>query len=222
MWCIPKLTPEYIERMEDILTLYAKPYDPKEPVLCSDEKSKQLLGETRPTKQTQPGKPRRNDYEYTRNGTRNLFVTVEPKGGHREVTVTKRRTKQDFAQEIKRVINLSIYRNAEKIHFVLDNLNTHFETSFLETFGKREAKNILKRIQFHYTPKHASWLDMAEIEIGILNQQCIRGRIPTGKALKEKIRVWLQERNQQKKTIEWSSTVKKAREKFRYCGSKLL
>lgn len=222
MWCIPNLTPEYIERMEDILTLYAKPYDPKEPVLCCDEKSKQLLEETRHTKNTQPGKPKRIDYEYKRNGTRNLFVTVEPKGGHREVTVTKRRTKQDFAKEIKRVITLPIYRETEKIHFVLDNLNTHFETSFLETFGKREAKNILKRIQFHYTPKHASWLDMAEIEIGILDRQCIQGRIPTEEALTEKIRLWSEERNKQKKTIEWSFTVKKAREKFQYCGSKLL
>lgn len=216
MWCIPNLTPEYIERMEDIIALYAKPYDPNEPVLCCDEKSKQLLKETRPTKNTQTGKPRRSDYEYKRNGTRNLFVTVEPKGGHREVTVTKRRTKQDFAQEIKRVINLPRYENAEKIHVVLDNLNTHFEKSFFETFRKREAKNILKRIQFHYTPKHASWLDMAEIEIGVLNRQCIRGRIPTESALKEKIRVWSKERNKQKKTIKWSFTVEKAREKFKY------
>lgn len=194
--------------MEDILTLYAKPYDPKKPVLCCDEKSKQLLKETRPTQNTKAGKARRSDYEYTRNGTRNLFVTIEPKGGHREVRVTKRRTKKDFAREIKRVINLPMYREAEKIHVVLDNLNTHFAPSFLETFGKREAKNILKRIQFHYTPKHASWLDMAEIEIGILNRQCIRGRIPTEKALKRKVRVWSRERNKQKKTIEWSFTLR--------------
>lgn len=222
MWCIPNITPEYIERMEDVLTLYAKPYDPKEPVLCCDEKSKQLLEETRPTQNTKAGKAKRNDYEYTRNGTRNLFVTVEPKGGHREARVTKRRTKKDFAREVKRVINLPRYQEAKKIHFVLDNLNTHFKTSFFETFGKQEAKNILKRIQFHYTPKHASWLDMAEIEIGILNRQCIRGRIPTEKALKRKVRVWSRERNKQKKTIEWSFTVKKAREKFKYCRSKLL
>lgn len=216
MWCVPNLTPEYIERMEDIITLYAKPYDSKEPVLCCDEKSKQLLEETRPTQNTKAGKTRRSDYEYTRNGTRNLFVTVEPRGGHREVTVTKRRTKQDFAQEIKRVINLPRYRNAEKIHVVLDNLNTHFEKSFLETFGKEETKSIMSRIQFYYTPKHASWLDMAEIEIGVLNHQCIQGRIPTENALKEKVRAWLRERNQQKKTIEWSFTVEKAREKFKY------
>jgi hypothetical protein len=222
MWCIPNITPEYIERMEDVLTLYAKPYDPKEPVLCSDEKSKQLLGETRPTQNTKAGKVKRNDYEYTRNGTRNLFVTIEPQGGHREVRVTKRRTKKDFAKEIKRVINLPRYQEAKKIHFVLDNLNTHFEKSFLETFGERETRGILSRIQFHYTPKHASWLNMAEIEIGILNRQCIRGRIPTEKALKRKVRVWSRERNKQKRTIEWSFTVKKAREKFKYCRSKLL
>ena len=222
MWCIPNLTPEYIERMENILALYAKPYDPKEPVLCFDEKSKQLLEETRPTKNTQPQKPRRSDYEYKRNGTRNIFVTVEPKGGHREATVTKRRTKKDFAHEIKRIIDLPIYRKAEKIHIVLDNLNTHFKKSFLETFGREETKSIMSRIRFHYTPKHASWLNMAEIEIGILNRQCICGRIPSEESLAEKVRIWSRERNKQKKTLEWSFTAKKAREKFQYSGSKLL
>ena len=221
MWCIPNITPEFINRMEEVLDLYEKPYDAKEPVLCIDEKSKQLIEETRETRHTKAGKTRRKDYEYKRNGTRNIFVTVEPKGGHREATVTKRRTKQDFAKEVKRLINLPRYKDADIIHFVLDNLNTHFEKSFLETFGKEETRAIMSRIRFHYTPKHASWLDMAEIEIGILDRQCIRGRIPTEEALKEKIRVWKKERNRQKKRITWGFTVKDAREKFKYCGVEL-
>lgn len=221
MWCVPKVTPEYVERMEDLLTLYAQPYDPKEPLLCFDEKSKQLIEETRPIQPTKRGKTRRKDYEYQRNGTKNLFVTTEPKGGHREVMVTDRRTKQDFAKEIGRIITLPRYRQAKTIHLVLDNLNTHFEKSFIETFGKEKTQKITRRIQFHYTPKHASWLNMAEIEIGILDRQCIKGRIPTEELLKRKIRCWSRERNKQKKTIKWSFTVKDAREKFQYCGSRL-
>jgi hypothetical protein len=207
--------------MEKLIMLYRRKYNPKKPVICFDEKSKQLIEETRPMQSTKVGKVRRKDYEYKRNGTRNLFVAVEPKGGHREVRVTKRRTKQDFAKEIDRLINLPRYRDADTIHLVVDNLNTHFEQSFVETFGEEKAKKIMKRIQFHYTPKHASWLNMAEIEIGILDRQCIKGRIPTEKALKKKTRLWSKERNKQKKTIEWSFTVKKAREVFQYCGSKL-
>jgi len=218
MWCVPKVTPEYVERMEDLLTLYAKPYDPKEPVICFDEKSKQLIEETRPIQNTKPGKARRKDYEYKRNGTKNVFVAVEPKGGHREVRVTDRRTKQDFAKEIDRIIRLPRYREVKTIHIVLDNLNTHFEKSFVETFGTEKAEKIMQRIQFHYTPKHASWLNMAEIEIGILDRQCIKGRIPTEELMKEKIRAWVRERNQQKKTIKWSFTVTDAREKFKYSG----
>ena len=140
MWCIPKLTPEFIERMEDLLELYAKPCNLPEPVLCFDEKSKQLLRDTRPVKNTTEGKPRRRDYEYERNGPRNIFVTVEPKGGYRDVKVTMRRKKQDFAKEMRRIVDLPRYKDATTIHVVLDNLNTHFEKSFLETFGKKETK----------------------------------------------------------------------------------
>ncbi len=195
MWCIPEITPEFTKRMEDILELYARPYDPKEPVICFDEKSKQLLKDTRPVKNTKAGKPRWRDYEYERNGTRNIFVTVEPKGGHREVTVTKQRKKPDFAKEIQRIIELPRYKNVTTIHIVLDNLNTHFEKSFLETFGEEETRRIMSRIRFHYTPKHASWLNMAEIEIGTLSRQSIQGRIPTEEKLVEKARLWQERRN---------------------------
>jgi hypothetical protein len=221
MWCIPKLTPEFISRMEDILELYAKPYDPKEPVLCVDEKSKQLLADKRPVKnQTKTGTLRHRDYEYIRSGTKNIFVTIEPKGGYREVTVTDRRTKPDFANEIRRITDIRRYQNAEKIHLVLDNLNTHFETSFTETFSKEEAERILSRIQFHYTPKHASWLNMAEIEIGILSRQCIRGRIPTAEKLTAHLSTWQTRRNGCSAKIHWKFTVKDARKKFQYIGSK--
>lgn len=223
MWCIPALTPEFIGRMEEILDLYAKPHNSLEPVLCFDEKSKQLLKDTRPVKNTKEGKPRRRDYEYERSGTRNIFVTVEPKGGYREVSVTNQRKKPDFAQEIARIIKLHRYRHATTIHLVLDNLNTHFEKSFIETFGTREANHLLSRIRFHYTPKHASWLNMAEIEIGILSRQSIKGRIPTEEKLREHTRLWQDSRNGARAMISWTFTVRNARAKFQYNnqGSKL-
>lgn len=221
MWCIPTITPEFIKRMEDILELYATPYNPKQPVLCFDEKIKQLLIDTRKVKNTKEGAHRRRDYEYKRNGTRNIFVTVEPKGGHREVTVTKRRTRQDFANELQRIIDLPRYQHTTTIHMVLDNLNTHFEKSFLETFGTEETTRIMKRIQFHHTPIHASWLNMAEIEIGIFSRQSIRGRIPTEERLKRNAQLWQERRNRQHATINWKFTVKDARLKLKYEGSKL-
>lgn len=216
MWCIPEVTTEFVERMEAVLELYAKPYDPREPVLCFDEKSKQLTEDTRQMRSTQQGKLRRRDYEYKRNGTRNIFVTVEPQGGYRRVTVTAHRKRPDFAQEIRKIMSLKRYRHATIIHIVLDNLNTHFERSLLETFGKEKAEQMMSHLQFHYTPKHASWLNMAEIEIGILDRQCVKGRIPDEKQLKEKTSAWQKERNKQKAKINWTFTTKKAREKFLY------
>lgn len=216
MWCVPTLTPEFIERMEDILDLYAKPYDAKEPVICFDEKSKQLLKDTRPIQQTKPGKPRQRDYEYERNGTRNIFMAVEPKGGRRETTVTKRRTKKDFAREIARIITLPRYRAAHHIHVVLDNLNTHFVASFIETFGRQKARRLLRRIRFHYTPKHASWLNMAEIELSIVSRQTLGGRIPDEDALNGRIRLWRNKRNRAGATIKWKFTKDDARKIFKY------
>jgi hypothetical protein len=221
MWCVPTLTPEFIERMEGLLALYAKPYNPLEPVLCFDEKSKQLIKDTRPVRNTKEGKSRRYDYEYGRNGTRNIFVTVEPKGGYRTATVTARRKKPDFAKEMKRLIDLPRYKNTTTIHVVLDNLNTHFEKSFIEAFGEKETRRIMGCIRFHYTPKHASWLNMAEIEIGILSRQCIKGRVPTEEKLVEKIKLWEEARNQKQAMINWKFTVKDARVKFKYEGSEL-
>lgn len=200
--------------MEDVLNLYEKPYNPAEPVICVDEKSKQLIQDTRKSFKAEKNKLKRFDYEYHRNGTRNIFLAVEPKAGKRRLKVTHCRKKPDFAQFIKEISRN--YGKAEKIHIVADNLNTHFEKSFYETFPKTEAQKILKRIKFHYTPKHASWLNMAEIELSIAGRQCLNRRIPDEKKLKQEIRYWQSYRNRKKMTIQWKFTVKDARKKFKY------
>ena len=215
MWCISEITDEYVERMLDILKLYEKPHDLKNPVICFDEKSKQLLGASRQPILAKPGRLKRVDYEYERKGTANIFVTVEPKGKFRTVKATKRRTKSDFAKEIKRIAKLPRYEGVKKIHIVLDNLNTHFEKSFYETFSKIEAENILERIKFHYTPKHASWLNMAEIEINVLSKQCLNRQIPTMKEMRKHIIVWSKRRNKMKAGINWQFTKEKAEIKFK-------
>lgn len=202
--------------MEHILDLYAKPYNPKEPLVCFDEKSIQLLEDTRVIKQTKEGSVRKRDYEYKRNGIRNIFVAVEPQKGFRTTNTTRRRTKKDFAHEIKRIANMPRYAKTKRIHIVLDNLNTHFEKSLLETFGEKETICIMKRLEFHYTPKHASWLNMAEIEIGILSRQCLKRRAGTQKVLCENIRAWKSLRNRKSAKIHWRWTKKDARKVFKY------
>ena len=169
MWCIGKITEEYRERMYELLALYARPYTAQEPVVCVDEKSKQLLQQTRAAIASRPGRIAKEDYEYKRAGTRNIFVAVEPKGCHREVNVTARRAKPDFVEFVQRLVT-EVYGHARKIHIVLDNLNTHFQNSFEEVLGIRAARHLLRRVQFHYTPKHASRLNMAEIETGIMER----------------------------------------------------
>jgi len=200
--------------MEDVLNLYEKPYNFAEPVICVDEKSKQLLQDKQKPVKARKGKLRRADYEYRRNGTRNIFLSVEPKAGQRQLKVTRHRKKPDFAQFIKELSKK--YSRTEKIHIVVDNLNTHFEKSFYETFSQTEADNILKKIEFHYTPKHASWLNMAEIELSIVGRQCLNRRIPTEEKLKQEIKYWQKYRNDKKLTIQWKFTVKDAKKKFRY------
>ena len=221
MWCIPTITPEFIERMEDVLDLYAKPYNKNEPVLCFDEKSKQLLSDTKPIKQTNVGMLRHRDYEYKRGGTTNIFLTVEPKGGYRSVRATPRRTRSDFAQELQRIVGLPRYKNARRIHFVCDNLNTHNQRSLQERFGSTETQRIMRKVKFHYTPKHASWLNMAEIEIGVMSRQAIKGRIPTPERLRGQLAAWQRRRNRQQATIDWTFTKQDAKRKLKYVGRKL-
>lgn len=216
MWCIPEITEEFKKKMEDVLDLYTKPYDPKNPVICFDEKSKQLIGNARKPIKAIMNKPKKIDYEYERNGTQNIFMAVEPKAGYRNVKITGRRTRKDFAEEIKRIINLERYEEADKIHIVLDNLNTHFEKSLYEAFSKMEAETILKRIEFHHTPKHASWLNMAEIELSILGRQCVNKRIPSKIMLARNISAWQKTRNEKQTKINWKFTKEDARNVFKY------
>lgn len=199
--------------MYHILELYAKPYDPKRPMICMDEKSKQLLAHTRPALPMKPGKVRKEDYEYERKGTRNIFLAVEPKAGKRCAKVTKRRQKPDFAK-FTTELSETTYRDADHLDIVADNLNTHFEKSFVETFGPEHAKEILSRITFHYTPKHASWLNMAEIEIGILDRQCLGKRMESEPMLKREVRAWQKRRNRAKEKIEWTFTKQVADKKL--------
>ena len=214
MWCVPNLTPEFIARMCDLLELYERPYNPLEPVVGLDEKSKQLLDQIRPPIPLSPHYGIREDSEYIRKGTRNLLVVVEAKGKKRFVKVTEHRTKQDFAGVVKELIETE-YAEVTRLHLVADDLNTHFSNAFYETFEPEEAKRILEIIEFHYTPKHGSWLNVAEIEIRILDQQCLNRRIPDETILKQEVDAWVNDRNVQQKGIAWKFDRAKAAEKFK-------
>lgn len=202
MWCIGAITEEYRGRMYNLLDLYARPYQMEEPVVCVDEKSKQLLRHTRTPLPIRPGVPARHDYEYARGGTCNLFVAVEPKGGNRTVTVTDRRAKPDFVAFIRHLLE-KVYASAHRVHLVMDNLNTHFRRCFDEVLGIEKAEELLRRAVFHYTPKHASWLNMAEIEIGILDRQCLDRRLPDRLTLTAEVEAWQQKRNASRRIINW-------------------
>jgi hypothetical protein len=200
--------------MEHILELYQKPYDSRRPLVCFDEKSMQLLAHITDPLVLKSGQAARQDYEYKRNGTRNLFLFVEPKAGARHVLVTNRRTKQDFAFAMRYLVDV-IYPEAECIDIVMDNLNTHHYHSLVEFFGKREADRIWNRLAIHYTPEHASWLNMAEIELSILSKQCLSRRIPTEWILITEIVAWEEARNERKAKIRWNFTVNDARQVFK-------
>lgn len=196
--------------MEDVLDLYEKPYDPKQPVVCFDEKSVQLVEETRVPRPVAPGRRALHDYEYTRKGTANIFMTVEPLGCWRHTEVTERRTRLDFAEQMRQLADVH-YPEADCIHVVLDNLNTHEPASLYEAFSPEEARRILRRLCFHHTPKHASWLNMAEIEIGVLSAQCLDRRIPDHDILAAETSAWEADRNAAGATISWRFTVQAAR-----------
>ena len=205
MWCIGKLNAQYRERMYALCDLYAQAHDPDEPVVCVDEKSKQVLAASRPDIPPRPGPgghDARQDYEYARRGTRNIFMAVEPKGARRTAQVSARRTKVDFVNFICGLLE-GPYARVRKIHLVVDNLNTHFAKSFIEVLGAARAAEVLQRIEFHYTPKHASWLNMAELEIGIMDRQCTGRRFASKEELVEELEHWQRERNEQKQGISW-------------------
>ena len=200
--------------MEDVLDLYEEAYNPKRPVVCFDEKPVQLLGETRVPRPAAPGRRARYDYEYERKGTANLFVAVEPLGAWRQVAVTERRTKVDFALQMQQLVDH--YPDAERVRVVLDNLNTHKAASLYEAFSPAEARRILRRLEFHYTPKHGSWLNMAEIEIGVLSRQCLGRRIGEMDLLQSEVAAWQARRNKDGITTKWRFTVSDARSRLSY------
>jgi len=199
--------------MYDILDLYNEPYDPKRPVIGVDEKPKQLLEDSRDPIPMKPGSPAKYDYEYLRKGKVNIFLAVEPKAGKRVTKVTERRTKTDFAAFIKEVVDFE-YPTADVLRMVLDNLNTHSERAFYETFEKEEAKRILSKIEFHYTPTHASWLNVAEIEFNVMDTECTGRRMKDQEFLAKEVKVWTEKRNQLQRKIEWNFTKQEADKKL--------
>ena len=215
MWCIGVLTEEYRRRMYDVLALYARPYRAQEPVICIDEKSKQLIRDSRRPLSMKPGMPAKCDYEYVREGTCNVFVAVEPKGGRRTIEVTERRTKPDFVGFVRQLLEHT-YASAKKVHLVLDNLNTHFRSCFEEVLGRSAAHALLRRVEFHHTPKHASWLNMAEIEISILERQCLGRRLMDRATARREVNAWERRRNAEGRGIDWTFTRQDADRKLRH------
>ena len=213
MWCVPKIDGEYVARMEDVLDLYAEPPDPKRPVVCFDESPIQLIGEVRQPIPAAPGQVERFDYEYRRNGTVNLFVAVDAHRPWRKVKVTEQRTARDFASGMRELVDVD-FPEAERIRVVLDNLSTHTPGSLYEAFPAAEAHRILRRLEFHYTPKHASWLNMVEIEIGVLKGQCLDRRIDNREELEREIAAWERQRNPAGAHLKWMFTTEKARTKM--------
>lgn len=198
--------------MENILDQYEKPLDPAEPVICVDEQPYQMLDDARPPQPAAPGKIARQDYEYRRGGTCSIFVAVEPKAGRRFVQPRRRRTRVDFARFVRDLLRR--YPHARVIHLVLDNLNTHNPESLIEAFAEKEAKKLLKRIRWHYTPKHASWLNMAEIEISAISRQCLDRRLPTFEDVVRQTAACSRDRNRKYITIDWTFRRADARRVF--------
>jgi transposase len=213
MWCIPHVDGTYVARMEDVLDLYAEETDPRHPVICFDESPTQLIGETREPIPAAPGQPERYDCEYRRNGTANLFVFLDAHKSWRHVKVTDHRTAKDFADCMRDLADVH-YPDAERIRVVMDNLPTHTAGALYEAFPAPEAHRVLQRLEFHYTPKHASWLNMVEIEIGVLRGQCLDRRIGERSVLISEIDAWQGQRNASGARINWKFTTQKARNKL--------
>lgn len=199
--------------MEDILDLYAEPYEPRRPVVCFDERPYQLLRDKQDPLPMEPGRPRREDYEYEREGRCNLFLIFQPLAGWRHGEVTERRTSEDFAWQMKGLVD-EVFPEAEVIRVVLDNLNTHTPAALYQTFPPEEARRLTRKLEFHYTPKHGSWLNMAEIEFSILARQCLNRRLPDRASVCREVKAWEEGRNAAKATVEWRFTTTDARLKL--------
>ena len=214
MWCIPpKQSAEFVYHMEDVLEVYRRPYDPKRPVICIDETFKQLIGDTRTPLPPRPGMVERYDHEYVRNGVVSLFLACEPLAGWRHIAVTEHRRRGDWASFIRSLLD-GRYAPAERVVLVMDQLNTHALASLYEAFPPEEAKRLAERIELHHTPKHGSWLNMAEIELSVLGRQCLARRIAQQDTLRRKVEQWAGQRNATTAKVVWQFTTKQARIKL--------
>jgi hypothetical protein len=211
----PKADAEFVAAMEDVLEVYHRPYDETRPLVCLDEASKQLIGEVVEPIPAEPGQPERYDYEYTRNGTANLFMVTMPLLGWRAVHVTERRTARDFAEVVRWLVE-EVHEEAEKVVLVMDNLNTHKVASLYEAFPPEQARRIAERLEIHHTPKHGSWLNMAEIELSVLAGQCLDRRIESREELEREVAAWEEERNERQVGVKWRFTTADARIKLRH------
>jgi hypothetical protein len=215
MWCIPpEGNAEFVWAMENVLEVYRRPYDPAYPVVCMDETSKQLVGETRTPVAVAPGRPARHDYEYERRGTANIFMFVEPLAGWRGARITDRRTTADWAEQVRNVVD-SQYPSAKRVTLVMDNLNTHGPASFYETFPPAEARRLVERIEMVRTPKHGSWLNIAEIEFNVMGRQCLAQRIGDKSELCAEVSAWNAERNGKGARVDWQFHADDARIKLK-------
>jgi transposase len=215
MWCIPPDgDAEFVCAMENVLAVYKRPYDREHPVVCFDEKSKQLVSEVAEPIPAAAGRIERRDYEYVRNGTANVFMLVEPLAGRRQVSVTSRRTKRDFARQMREMVDIH-YPKAAKITLVMDNLNTHRLSCLYEEFKPEEARRIVEKIEVVHTPKHGSWLNMAECELSVLEKQCLGDRIGDESTLRDRVSIWNADRNNRSKKIDWRFETADARIKLR-------
>jgi transposase len=213
MWCVPRVDAQFVARMEDVLELYTTAPAAGTAVVCVDETPRQLVGEVRESRAPRPGRTARQDYEYRRNGTANVFVALDAHRPWRMTKVTERRTAQDFATWIRELVDVH-YAATERLHLVLDNLSTHTPAAFYESFGPAEARRVLRRVEFHYVPKHASWLNMVEIEIGVLVAQCLDRRIPDRQTLSHEVGAWTRRRNDAGAVIKWMFGIEQARAKL--------
>lgn len=215
MWCIPpESSAEFVCGMEGVLEVYAQGYEPRNPKVCMDETSKQLVAETRMPLRCRPGAAERRDYEYERRGTANVFLFTEPLAGWREVTVTERRTRVDWARRVKELLD-GRYRDAERVTLIMDNLNTHGPASLYAAFGPAEARRLIERLEFVYTPKHGSWLNIAEIEMSALARQCLNRRIADRQTLSSECAAWEADRNRKQTGVDWHFTTADARTKLK-------
>lgn len=215
MWCIPpECNAEFVCAMENVLEVYKRPRDPERPVVCMDEKPKQLVKETRSPVPCAKGRAERIDYEYERNGTANVFLFVEPLRGWRRVEATERRTRVDWARQVKRLVDVD-YPRATKITLVMDNLNTHGPASLYEAFKPAEARRLAEKLEIVHTPKHGSWLNVAEVELAALEKQSIGGRLPDRAALNARLKAWQKARNSSRQKVNWQFTTADARIKLK-------